>query len=217
MKKVIANYVALMLFMNLNAQSSAHVANHEIGVSMGSCWTPVATNGTFGMYLDLMWNPFKNFSSGFNMTMSQKKIAQNFSFSDEQPLMNFYEVGWLNKYDLVHKDELRISAVLNSGMAIARLGDNSIQEKYWTKYGYRYRAHEVASDYFFVMEPGVEISKRIFACDHYPDFYLTGIARYRLAAGHPEFGDVKDFCGPYFGLGISIIGFTNPPNEMLAN
>ncbi|AIL44273.1 hypothetical protein BD94_0498 [Elizabethkingia anophelis NUHP1] len=45
-------------------------------------------------------------------------------------MVDFYEIGWVNQYDIIQKDKIRLGVSLNNGVVISRLGDNAEKEKY---------------------------------------------------------------------------------------
>jgi hypothetical protein len=182
---------------------------HEASFDFGAFYTPVLSKNLYGGNIDFKYYPYKKIATGLCFSMTEKKIGDTFSYSIGQPLLDYYEIGWINQYDVVQKDKIRIGINLNNGIAISRLGDNSEKEKYWTKYGYRYGAKEVTTNYFYLLQPGLDISFRLFSKNHYPDFYLTTKAKYRFVFGDSKYGQLSDFSNYYFGLGLSIIGFTD--------
>ena len=182
---------------------------HEASFDFGAFYTPVLSKDLYGGNIDFKYYPYRKFATGLCFSMTEKKITDTFSYSIGQPLLDYYEIGWINQVDLMQRDKIRIGVNLNNGIVISRLGDNSEKEKYWTKYGYRYRAKEVATNYFYLLQPGLDISLRLFSNHHYPDFYLTTKFKYRFVFEDNKYGQLNDFSNYYFGLGISIIGFTD--------
>jgi len=182
---------------------------HEASLDLCTFYTPVLSNDLFGFNIDFKYYPAKKFATGFNTSMTQKKIGETFSYSIGQSLIDYYEFGWINQYDFLQSDRIRMGLNLNNGVAISRLGDNEIKVKYRTKYGYQYRAKEVATNYYYLLEPGLDISIRLFSNNHYPDFYLTTKAKYRFVFGDSKYGSMNQFSNYYFAIGLSIIGFTD--------
>jgi hypothetical protein len=186
---------------------------HEASFDFGTFYTSVLSKNFYGCNIDFKYYPYEKIATGICFSMTEKKIADTFSYSIGQPLLNYYEFGWINQYDVVHKNIIRIGINLNNGIVISRLGDNSEKERYWTNYSYRYRAKEVATNYFYLFQPGLDISFRLFSNNHYPDFYLTTKAKYRFVFGDSKYGQLSDYSNYYFGLGLSIIGFTDEESK----
>jgi len=182
---------------------------HEASADFCAFYTPIISNDFFGFNFDFKYYPIKKFATGFNASMTQKKINNTFSYSIGQSLIDYYEFGWINQYDFMQFDRIRMGLNLNNGIAISRLCDNEIKEKYFSKYGYQYRAKAVATNYYYLLEPGLDISIRFFSNKHYPDFYLITKAKYRFVFGDSKYGSINQFSNCYFGLGLSIIGFTD--------
>jgi hypothetical protein len=182
---------------------------HEASADLCAFYTSVLSNDLYGFNFDFKYYPIKRFATGFNASMTQKKISNTFSYSIGQSLIDYYEFGWINQYDFLQSYRIRMGINLNNGIAISRLGDNEIKEKYRSKYGYQYKAKEIATDYFYLLEPGLDFSIRLFSKNHYPDFYLTTKAKYRFVFGDSKYGSLNQFSNFYLGLGLSIIGFTD--------
>ena len=182
---------------------------HEASFDFGTFYTSVLNKDLYGYTVDIKYYPFKKLATGLSFSIAQKKIDNSFSYSIGQPIINYYEIGWVNHYDILQNDKIRLGLNLNNGIVISRLGDNDDKDRYWTKYGYQYRAKEIATNHFYLLEPGIEASFRLFSNNHYPDFYLTTKAKYRFVFGDSNYGQLNDFSNGYFGIGLSIIGFTD--------
>jgi hypothetical protein len=182
---------------------------HEASFDFVAFYSPVLNKDMYGGNIDFKYYPYKKWATGFSFSMTQRKITDTFSYAIERPIIYYYEMGWINQYDLLQNDKIRIGINLNNGLVISRLGDNAVLERYSTKYSYQYRAREVATNYFYLLQPGLDISYRLFSNKHYTDFYLTTKAKYRFVFGDTKYGQLNDFTNCYFGIGISIIGFTD--------
>jgi hypothetical protein len=180
---------------------------HEASFDLGACYSPVLSKDLFGFNLDMKYYPLKKIGTGLSISMTGKKISDDYSYSIAKPILYYYEFGWINQYDIIQRDKIRVGLNINNGISLSVLCDNSVKEKYWTKFGYTYKAKEVAKSYLGFFQPGLDVSFRLYSEKHYPDFYLTTKAKYRFAYGNTKFGELTDYSNYYFGLGISVIGF----------
>jgi len=103
---------------------------------------------------------------------------------------------------------VRIAVNLNNGISIARLGDGAIKEKRRTRFGYTYISKEVATNYYYLLEPGVDFSFKLFSFNHIPDIWVTAKTKYRFLFGDSKYATTKQFSDYLFGIGISLIGYT---------
>lgn len=216
MKTVIILITLLLYCILTNGQSVDSLnqkTKHEASLDLGAFYTPVLGKNFYGGAIDFKYYPFKRIATGLSFSMTERKIPYTFSYSIGRPQLDYYEIGWINQFDFVQQDKIRIGINLNNGLVISRLGDNAIKEKYRTRYGYGYRAKEVATNYFYLLQPGLDISFRIFSNKHYPDFYLTTKAKYRFDFGDNKYGQLNDFSNCYFGIGFTIIGFTDDESQ----
>ncbi|MEC4050067.1 hypothetical protein OX284_011550 [Flavobacterium sp. SUN046] len=216
MKKSVV-FIILVLFLSVSYGQTNNNLNqkpkHEASIDFATFYTSILNKDLYGYNIDVKYYPFKNLATGFSFSIAQKKIDDTFSFSIGQPIVNYYEIGWVNQYDILQNEKIRIGLNLNNGIVISRLGDNDDKDRYWTKYGYQYRSKEIATNYFYLLEPGIDASFRLFSNKHYPDIYLTTKAKYRFVFGDSKYGQLNDFSNGYFGIGISIIGFTDHESQ----
>ncbi|MEO0037190.1 MAG: hypothetical protein RIQ59_401 [Bacteroidota bacterium] len=211
MKKLIFLIKLLLVCIFAKAQnidSLIQKTNNEVSFDFGSFYTSMLNKNFYGANIDFKYYVYKRFATGFSYSMTQHKVEETFNFSIGQPIINYYEFGWINQYDILQNKKFRIGLNLSNGLVISRLGDNDNLERYYVK-GWHYRPIEVATNYFYLLQPGLDISFKLFSSKHYPDFYLTTKAKYRFVFGDSKYGQVNDFSNSYFGIGFSIIGFTN--------
>lgn len=181
--------------------------NHEASIDIVAFYSPILSKKLFGGSVDFKYYPFKKIATGLSFSMTEKKVNETYSFSIQQPVLDYYEFGWINQYDIIESNKIIIALNLNNGIVCSRLADNAEKEKYWTKYGYSYRAKEVATNYFYLLQPGVNVSIKLISNKHSPDFYLTTKAKYRFVLGDSKYGSASDFSNCYFAIGLSVIGF----------
>ncbi len=181
--------------------------NHEIVFDFTGMQTPILTKNFYGISIDLKGYVYPKWATGLNFSYSQKIINNKFQYSMGTPIIQFYEIGWINQFDFVQTNKLRMAATLSTGIAISCLADNDDKIERRVKSGYIYVPRGIATDNLFIIEPGFETSYKIFNGNHNPDVYITTKAKYRFAFGGPKYGDIIDFNGSYIGIGISLIGF----------
>jgi hypothetical protein len=200
-------FVNSMICLAQEADSLKSKLHGGVSMQIGAIYTPLLSQNFYGMSFDIKYYPKKRFATGFEMSISEKKISDTFSYSIQKPILDFIEFGWINQYDILQSKHLRLGINLNNGIAISRLGDNTEKETYYTEYGYEEIPKKVASNYFYLLEPGVDFSLRLFSIKNGPDFYLTSKAKYRFVFGKTNYGNEKDFINYYFGIGLTLIGF----------
>jgi hypothetical protein len=181
--------------------------NTETSLYVGAFYTQLLSEDLYGIAFDLKYYPYKRFGTGIEFSATEKKILDTFSYSIEKPILEYYEFCWTNQFDFLHSNRIRMGVNLNNGIAIARLGDNAIKETFYSQYGYGEIAKKVAANFFYLIEPGLDISIRLFSFKKCPDLYFTSKAKYRFQIGDCKYGQIKDFSNYYIGIGISIIGF----------
>ena len=212
MKTIFVTITILLISSNFvfgQTKDSSAVKTRDVSLDIGAFYTPFRSTDLFGLNCDFKVYLLQKFATGFSASISSKKINASFQYTVGQPYLYFNEFGWINQYDVVQADRIRIGVNLNNGILISQLGDNDIKERYWTKYGYTEKAKTIATDYLYVLEPGIDLSLKIFSNKHNPDIYFTTKAKYRTAFGNPKFGSQADYNNYYLGASISIIGFSN--------
>lgn len=200
----LANYI-LVLGQENDSLLKKH--NYNFSIDIGALRTPVLSKNFYGLYISVKYYPLKRYATGIDLSFSEKKIIDTFSYSIKKPLLDFYEFSWTNQFDFIQSKRIRMGLNVNNGLAVARLGDNSIKETYYTEYGPEEKPKKVAANYFYLLEPGMDLSIKLFHIKRFSDFYLTSKAKYRFLFGNCKFAQLSDFSGYYFGLGVSLIGF----------
>lgn len=194
-----ATYAALVV--------ESRTGRHELSLDLFAANAKLLNNNLWGGGFSAKYYPQKNWSTGLLLSGAGKRTVDTFGFSIRRPVLNYYEIGLLNSFDLVQKNRWRTGISLTNGIAIAELRDKAQTEKVRTRYGYRDVPKRIATNYYYLLEPGVGVSLKLVSNNHNPDFYLTGSARYRLLFGNNRFGTQEVFSGPVFSIGLSLIGF----------
>lgn len=191
-----------------NAQVSDTIKQkNEISFDFTGFTTPLLTKTFFGGSIDIKYYPTRKWATGLDFSGAQKIINNTYNYAMGTPIINYYEIGWVNQYDFIQKDKLRLGATLNNGIAISVLGDNDDRVRRYGKYRTVYVPRKIATNNLYIIEPGLSACYRLYSNKHYPDYYLTTQAKYRFAFGGTKYANLSDFSGSYIGLGISIIGF----------
>jgi len=204
------NLLVIIVFI-ITVSSKAQVAdsvkvNHEMAFDFVGMQTPLLTKNFFGISIDLKSYVCPKWSTGLDFSYSQKIINNKFQYTMGTPIVQYYEIGWVNQFDFVQTNKLRIAASLTTGIAISCLADNDDKLERHGKYGNVYVPRGIATDNLFIIEPGFETYYKIYNGNHYSDIYITTKAKYRFASGGPKYGDINDFNGSYIGIGLSVIG-----------
>jgi hypothetical protein len=81
---------------------------HEASMDLCAFYTPILSNDFFGCNFDFKYYPRKKIATGLNASITQKKISDTFSYSIGKPFIEYYEFGWINQYDFLQSDRIRI-------------------------------------------------------------------------------------------------------------
>jgi hypothetical protein len=152
-------------------------------------------------YLQRKW------ATGFTLSGSGKSTSDSFGFPIRKPVFHYYEAGWINQFDLIQQKNFRLGINLTNGLAITDLRDKAEKEKVRTRYGYRDAPKKISASYYYLLQPGLDLSYKIISNRHYPDFFFTGKMRYSAGFGKTNFGDHQNFSATWFAVGLSLIGF----------
>ena len=196
-----------LTFGQLNT-SSRNAIPKESAVDLCGVLTSVLAKNFCGFNFDLKYFPIKRIGTGLYFTYAKKKINNTFTYTIGKPIIGCYEIGWINQYNFLQTEKVRVAVDLNNGVSIARLGDDAIKEKRRARFGYTYISKEVATNYYYLLEPGADFSFRLFSFNHSPDIWVTTKTKYRFLFGSSQYGTTKQFSGYLFGIGISLIGYT---------
>jgi hypothetical protein len=173
-------------------------------------YTPLLSNNFYGFNIDIIGYRTKKWGTGIYFTYFRKKISDTFSYSIGRPIVDFYEVGFINQYDFLKTYRIRIDVNLINGLAVSRLGDNAIKVSHWWwwKFPFQYyTSRKIATNYYYLFEPGLDISLHLFSDKQGTNFYLTTKAKYRFLFGDCKYGTMNQFSNYLMAVGVSITGF----------
>lgn len=91
------------------------------------------------------------------------------------------------------------------------LRDDAVIVKQNTRYAYTYVAKEIATNFYYLLEPGADFSLKLFSFNHDPDIWLTTKIKYRFPFGDSKYATTKQFSGYLFAIGNSMIGYRTQP------
>lgn len=94
-----------------------------------------------------------------------------------------------------------------NGLAAFELVDDGQKVHRRTRYGYRNAAKQLATNYYYVLSPGINLMVRLVSNKNNPDVYLTSKVKYRLVFGNSSFASENMFTGPTVALGFTVTGF----------
>jgi hypothetical protein len=162
-------------------------------------YTPMFSNAFWGFNLDGKYYISKRFATGISIsgTINNRKINNSFSYPITNPVLNYEQYGWVNQFDFVQTKRIKIDFNLNNAIAKARLGNNPSYQFFKGL-----TSTEVATNYFYLLEPGIDISLRLA---NSPIFF-TIKSKYRFAFGDAKFGTTNQFSNYYFAIGFTLIG-----------
>ena len=180
---------------------------HELSFDLFAINLKHLNNNLWGGGISMKYYPQKKWGTGLLLSGAGKRTIDTFGFSIARPILSYYEIGWLNSFDIVQKNRWRTGVNVTNGLAIAELRDKAQLEIKHTRGGDRNIPKRIATNYYYLLEPGVDVSVKLISNNHNPDFYLTGNAKYRLQFGKSRFGAQDVLPGALFSLGISLIGF----------
>lgn len=179
----------------------------EIALDFSLFYTPVLSRDFFGFSMDIKYYPQQKWATGLSFSAASRKIDESFSYAVSNPGISYFEVGWINQFDIIQKKNFRVGLQFTNGLALVSLRDHDIVEETWDEFGMTESTKRVATNSLYILQPGIETSIKVFDNNRFPDVYVTAEAKYRKAFGGTKFGKPGDFTNYYVGIGISLIGF----------
>ena len=206
----IMRFASLACFAQRNSDTdSLNIKKHEMSVDFGAFYSPIISRDFYGINFEAKYFLSEKFETGLCYSLAGKKISDKFSYSIGTTIIDYYEYGWINQYEFVKKEKIRIGLSLNNGLLISRLGDNDEKERYWTKTGGGYMAKAIAYNYLYIIEPGIDISFRVYSNKNDPYVFITTKSKYRFAIGETKFGQTDNYTNYYIGLGVTVNGIVD--------
>jgi uncharacterized protein (DUF2132 family) len=200
-------FFSTTLFAQEEEKVEEQLFPNEIVFDFSGFYTPILNTNFVGFSMDIRYYIRENWASGINISYASRKTNNDFRYDVLSPAVQYSEISWLNQFDLLKKEKFRIGLQLSNGLAMATLVDRDIVEEFWDEYGVTESAKRIQTNYFYILQPGIEASVRVYDNRRFPDVYLTAEAKYRKAMGTPKFAATSDFESYYVGVGISLVGF----------
>ena len=166
--------------------------------------TQLLANSSYSINQYIKYYPTARFGTGVYISCTQRKISDTFTYHIQKPILDYYEFGWTNQYNYITTDKVQANISLINAVSEARLGDNAFKKK-----TNKSMPKEVATNYFYALEPGAGFSFKIISPDKGSGIWLTAQAGYRFVFGNSKFASAKEFSDYFFGIGISIIRSTS--------
>lgn len=208
MKQILLVLFSLFQFTEFTygqpSDSSQTKASKEGAIEFSAIQTSLLSKSFYGINFNMKYFPCKRFGTGTYIIVSQKRISDTFSYSIKKPIIQFVEIGWINQYNILQTNKLRMNISLVNAFSQVRLGDNEFKEKI-----HKYAPKEIASNFFYVIEPGSSIYYKLILGKGNADLWLTAGASHRFVFGKTKFGMTKDFSGYLFSIGVSVIGLAD--------
>lgn len=177
-------------------------APKEFAVELNAIQTSLVSHKAGGINFNFKYFPHKRFATGAYLLFSARQMRDTFTYSIARPIIQFYEGGWTNQYNFLQTSRVRMDINLVNAFSQARLGDNAIKEKQ-----HKYAPKEVASNYFYILEPGTGFSYKFLSGKDNTGLWLHAMVNYRFVFGNCKYATTKDFTGWLFGIGIAVNGF----------
>lgn len=200
-------FFSTVLFAQEEEMVEEQLFPNEFVFDFSGFYTPILSTNFIGFSMDIRYYIRENWSTGMNFSYASRKMNTDFRYDVLSPAVEYSEISWLNQFDLLKKEKFRIGLQLSNGLAMATLVDRDIVEEFWDEFGVSESAKRIETNYFYILQPGIEASVKVYDNDRFPDVYLTAKAKYRHALGSPKFATASDFTNYYVGIGISLIGF----------
>lgn len=179
----------------------------EISIDFYALNTKFLNNRLWGGGMEIKYYPQRKWATGLSISIAGKNITDTFGFSIAKPLINYFEIGWLNQYEILQTQAFRVGVNLTNGFAVANLRDRTQLEKRHTRYGDQNVPKKIAANYYYLLQPGMDLSYKLIPNNHDPGFFINAKARYSLGFGKKGFGGENVFTGYRFSIGLSLIGF----------
>lgn len=189
--------------------ADTRASRQEISFYIFALNTKLAGNHLWGGGLEMKVYLKSKWSTGIFLGIAGRGITDTFTFSIARPVVSYVETGWVNQYDIIQKDRLRIGLQLATNFGFAELRDKAQKVRERTRYGYRDLPKKVAVNPYYIAAPGLDISLKVKSISNAPDIFITANSKYRLAIGNWHFGPKDAFLGPLFSIGISLIGYSD--------
>jgi hypothetical protein len=187
-------------------QQPPKVILHDGSAFLGSFYTPMLGEPFIGGAFSVKGYLSKRYAVGFSMSYAYRETPRNFEKPAGSPVLDYFEWGIEQQYDFVQRSRLRAGASLNNGIGMVQLSDWDSVIQYVTSRGLRDRAKPVSTNYFYQVQPGLDVAVRCTSGEKPMALYITGKVKYNIMIGPTRFGTTSDFCKPYFGLGLMLAG-----------
>jgi len=102
---------------NVQSQSSTN----ELSIDLLVFHSPILNRNFFGFAADAKYYVAPNWGTGFSFAIASKRISTDFSFGALDPDVLYVGIGWLNQWDVLKSESVRVGFNLNNGLAIVAL------------------------------------------------------------------------------------------------
>lgn len=178
----------------------------SFGIDLYVLNTNFPQSGVWGTGTDIMLFISNRWSSGLSLGVTPQQQAQQFSQIVTEPILEYAEVGWMNRFAFVSRNRIRFNVELLNGIASTTLRDKSVLVTRHTRYGDRLIPQKITSNTLYLIQPGVALSIRGTNPRRYPQLYFTAAMKYQYLIGNTGFLMKKGWNNYSLRLGISLIG-----------
>lgn len=179
---------------------------HDGSAYFGAFYTPMLGELFIGPAFSVKGYLAQRYAVGFSMSYAYHRTTNAFEKPVGSPVLDYFEWGVEQQYDFIQGNRLRMGASLNNGLGMVQLSDWDSVVQYTTVRGVRDRALPISTNYFYQVQPGLDVSVRCTPAENPIALYITGKVKYNIMIGYPRFGTTSDYCKPYFGLGLMLAG-----------
>ncbi len=168
--------------------------------------TNILSSNSYGLGLEFSFFNSKNFSHGLYFSALESNLQSNFNYITTEPVLNMNDIGISNELEVFHIKKLQFSTNLTTGFTYLRLGNNLIKEGI----GIREQSQKLHSEYYFLTQPGINLTMPITYTEKGLAINLSAQAKYRLLLGNNELFIGENVQNSFtFLIGLSIVKFKN--------
>lgn len=183
------------------------VDSNEYVKNRGAMFMGTGQTHLFDQYIscvkmDFLKHIFKNkFSTGLGILVTRGYSSPTDPIMPglSDPKLSFAAFRLLNSYNCNLDKGLRLNFVLNSSLAYLTLYNKKIESDG------KYIHEKIKENQFYTIEPGINLNILLFSSrrGQNNDFYLSLKTAYRHAMGTLDFGNLRQYNGFLYSLGIT--------------
>ena len=190
-------------------QIKSNMPEHELNIGFTCNYARMLEENFWGGGMEILYYYNHNLASGLSFDYTNKYISNKFGYAIGKPFLSFTTWGWANEICIYRTGRARINMEIINGVSIAELSDYDETTPYTYKGTTYNRPKEVAANYYYTIEPGLDIAWRFFTdC-----IYMNLKAKYLGMSGSGQFGSTADFSNCNLALGLFYTGYMHKNNK----